>query len=143
MRGVTSDDDLHAMAAKLNIMLNGVYFKNELPRIPHEGNYIINMASSDDGSGGTHWTCVRLEDNGALYFDPFGIPEPRAVNDFMMKWVHNDTKKIIRNQRDVQNISSNWCGQWCIACLSTLEFAPGSLQQRLNDFLESFRDYSR
>lgn len=142
MHGITSDTDLYELADQVHIKLNSITFKNELPYIPHVGSYIINMADSTDGSGGTHWVCVKLEDGVALYFDPFGVGPPKPVYDFMMKWVHNDTKKMVINQRDVQNISSNYCGQWSIACLAALEYTPGTMQQRLNEFLSSFRDYN-
>ena len=106
MAGITSDIDINELATNLGIRLNFIGFKNELPQIPHKGNYIINLASSDDGTGGTHWTALHLDNKGAIYFDPFGMPEPIAVSKFMMKWVKNNSNKIIRNTTDIQNNTS-------------------------------------
>lgn len=142
--GITSDEDLKLLAKKINIKLNGIFFKNELPQIPHQGNYIINLSSSNDGSGGTHWCYLFLtkdNDYKALYFDPFGMPEPSLVTKFIMKWVNNKHNNIIRNNIDIQNLSSNYCGQYCLLAAKAINFNPGTLEQRLHNFIYEYRKY--
>ena len=97
--GITSDIDLYNLANKIKIKLNGIYFKNELPS-PHLGNYIINLASSNDNSGGTHWVHCELRNENnirkAVYFDPFGLPEATLVTKFLLKWITKATRLPLR-----------------------------------------------
>ena len=140
--GITSDDDLKKIAKDINLRLNGIFFKDELPLIPHEGTYIVNLASSTDKSGGTHWCCFGLNKNKqAIYFDPFGMPEPVEVTKFMMKWVNNKHNHIIRNNKDIQLLTSNYCGQYCLDFLSYIQKNKGDLKQRLYNFLSQFKNY--
>jgi len=60
-----SNVKLEEICKKKGIPLNGVYMKDELAEIqPQEGNYIINLQSSYQGSG-THWLALIIE--GGLY----------------------------------------------------------------------------
>lgn len=140
MLGVTSDSDLANIAHRINLPLQWIGFKDELP-IHAPGNYIINLASSNDGTGGTHWCAVRLDKDQALYFDPFGIPPPKKVLKWLFRWVRSNHKKIIINRTEIQNLKSNWCGQYCIACLEAMESYPGTLSNRLHHFVSMFRAY--
>jgi len=140
MLGTTSDSDLWHLADRINLPLQWIGFKNELPT--HAlGNYIVNLASSTDGTGGTHWCAIRLEKGQALYFDPFGIAPPKDVLKWLFRWVGPNHKKIIINQTDIQNLISNWCGQYCILCLERVENGSGSLRERLHSFFSTFRSY--
>jgi|GEM_PF-6593176 len=145
MNGITSDLDLKKLAKQLNIKLNGIYFKDELPHIPIAGNYIINLASESDNNGGTHWLSAILtkenEIKKAIYFDPFGIAEPILINKFLLKWVDNNHNHIIRNKVDIQNLNSNWCGEYVMAFIGTINRSNGSLEQRLNNYISEFRKY--
>jgi len=145
MFGITSDIDLQKLANDLNLKINSICFKDELPNIPWNGNYIINLASSSDDSGGSHWTglCLYNEDDikKAIYFDPFGIYEPQEVTKFIHKWAKE--KNIIRSNKDIQNLNSNYCGQYVIACLAELQYFSGKKKKdKLNNFINSFRNYN-
>ena len=143
MKGTTTDTDLWHLAQQINLPIRWIGFKNELPT--HAvGNYIINLASSDDGSGGTHWCAIRLEgrhDKRALYFDPFGLPPPHQALQWLYKWVGSDHHKLVISLSDIQNLNSNWCGQYCIGCLEAMESCPGTLAKRLHHFISTFRTY--
>ena len=143
--GITSDIDLYNLANKIKIKLNGIYFKNELPS-PHLGNYIINLASSNDNSGGTHWVHCELRNENnirkAVYFDPFGLPEATLVTKFLLKWVNNNFNNIIRNTHDIQNINSNYCGEYNILCISYMDTHIEPLTQRLYNFINNFKTYT-
>lgn len=144
MAGITSDADLWELAHKIRLPIRWIGFKNETPT-PVAGNYIINLASSTDGTGGTHWCAARLEGRGrtrkALYFDPFGMPPPRVVLKWLNQWIGSDHNKLVINLNTIQNLNSNWCGQYCIGCLEAMESCPGPLAKRLHHFISTFRTY--
>ena len=50
--------------------LNGVYSKNNLPKIKY-GAYVINL--DEYKSVGTHWIALCVNDNIVTYFDCFGL----------------------------------------------------------------------
>ena len=56
----------------------GVRMRNEIPQTkPNRVECsIINMASTNDGSNGTHWTSYWLDGNKVYYFDSYGNLEP-------------------------------------------------------------------
>jgi hypothetical protein len=63
----------------LNIKLNKIYMKNEIPETLKNGNYIINLENS--GQGGSHWCCFIKKGNIVYYFDPFGAyPVQRLID---------------------------------------------------------------
>lgn len=107
----TTNIQLMKTARKFGINLNGIYMKDELPSNIYNGGYIINLQDSTEGSG-THWVAVWIE-KGACYFDSFGIDPPVAV----MQWLRNITLTILVNHKQIQNINSGWCGQYCIVFL--------------------------
>jgi hypothetical protein len=142
MHGTTSDLDLIRLAHDIRLPLHWIGYKDELKNeIPRNGNYIINLADSDDGTNGTHWTCVRLERGKAMYFDPFGCPPPTSVLDWVYRYIGPDHSKLVINTKDIQQINSNWCGQYCVACLVTMESHTGTIKKRLNDYISSYRIY--
>ena len=105
--------------------LEGVYLKDELNNLtPKNGKlYVINLASSTDklnkdGSIGTHWVLVcNLLKATIIYFDPFGLEPPAEVLSFMKRShnpVTNRRKKMIYNTSQVQNVSSEDCGLFCV-----------------------------
>ena len=49
---------------------NGVYSKNNLPKIKDE-TYIINLDEYE--SRGTHWIALYVNAENAIYFDSFGV----------------------------------------------------------------------
>lgn len=144
MHGITSDADLNRLADGLNLKLNGIFLKDELPNIPWSGNYIVNLASSTDEAG-THWCGLCLykenEKKKAIYFDPFGVVEPKEVTKFINKWTKG--KNIIRSDYQVQQINSNYCGQYVVSCLAALQYFSGKKKkEKLEGFLNSFRNYN-
>ena len=49
---------------------NGVYSRNNLPKIIKHGAYVINL---DEYAGvGTHWIALYVK-NKVIYFDSFGV----------------------------------------------------------------------
>jgi hypothetical protein len=52
--------------------------KDEIPKRLKNGVYIINLQSSDEGSG-SHWLNLIVRDKTALYVDPFGAICPTEI----------------------------------------------------------------
>ena len=50
-----SNFDLEKLAGFYKLPLIGIHMKNEMPKKPVDGCYIINLQSSTQGNG-THWT---------------------------------------------------------------------------------------
>tara|TARA_R110000765_G_scaffold180900_2_gene286825 strand:+ start:15349 stop:15837 length:489 start_codon:yes stop_codon:yes gene_type:complete len=110
-KGWLSASDIEDIAKKLHLPLQGVFSKDELPRNPVVGSYIINLQDADDGNG-THWTFFRVfKGNRACYFDPFGLNMPEDIRDFLSKY-----EPIAWNNRQIQDIKSDKCGLFCISC---------------------------
>lgn len=131
----TTDKQLWHLADKLNIPLNEICFKNELcTEMPFYGGYIINMANSD--SQGTHWISCWLENRNesCCYFDSFGIEPPIEVIEFCNRWNHN----ILLSEKEIQNINSGHCGQYCIDFLLFMSKSKLPLKQRYYNFLAQF-----
>lgn len=96
----------------------GVYFKDQLASLDKPANpvfYVVNMQSSTDGGEGTHWVlvfCVPIVIRGrecVVYFDPIGVVAPDIITRFMLKF----KLPIFASLREVQNLTSSYCGEYC------------------------------
>ena len=124
------------MADKMKLDLIGVFSKDRLPVERAPGGYIINLQSEADGDG-THWTYAQIfqtkKGKTALYFDSFGAPCPLEVNKFLMPF-----KPIAYNNRQIQDLNSQHCGLYCIACCEFFQFVADpkkSVVDNYEDFL--------
>lgn len=130
----TTNIELFKLAKYFKFTLTSVCFKNELPKQPIMGNYIINLASNFQNNGGTHWCCLIIDNqNNILYFDPFGEPPPEEVIDF----IHLFKRNYGYNEVDIQNMNSSYCGYFCIA-LILLTQKRGNLFDKSNEFINMF-----
>ena len=109
---------------KHNISINGIYCKDQLPKILIKGWYIINL--DDAKGGGTHWCCFHYGKEN-LYFDSYGFPSPQQVEDKITPYVYN--------HKQIQNIDASTCGYYCIACIKCCE--RGTLIE-FNKFINYF-----
>ena len=76
------------------------------------GNYIINLADSDDA--GTHWTGLYVNNKKqGFYFDSFGGPPPSTI----IKQCKDKKIKLAMNRFIVQDLKSTNCGLYVIAFL--------------------------
>lgn len=113
---LTTSNELIKQSMLYGIPLNGIYYKDQLPKYPERGGYIINLQDSDDGNG-THWVCVYIEISGnkkkryvCCYFDSFGIVPPLQIRDFLKE----RCDKVLVNTKHIQNLRSGWCGWYCL-----------------------------
>ena len=131
----TSNIDLEDMAGRLKLNLVGVYSKDELPDKIQVGSYIINLQDSTEGNG-THWTLIMVFDRkNALYFDAFGQIFPKEVGTFLKNY-----KPIPYSNRIIQDVDSNRCGLYCIACMHYMSrIRRKEMLEQYDDFLNLFR----
>ena len=87
---------------------NGVYSRDNLPKITKKGAYVINLDEYENT--GTHWIALFIKTNEFIYFDSFGIEHiPKEINKFI-----GSNKKIKANIFRIQAYGSIMCGYFCI-----------------------------
>ena len=125
---------------------NGVYSRNNLPRMIKNGAYIINLDEYADV--GTHWIAfyVNVTNNEVIYFDSFGVEH-----------VPEEIKKIIGNNNIKTNIfrvqayNSIMCGYFCIGFIDfifsgktlidfTNMFSPYDFEKNVKIILKNFKN---
>ena len=85
---------------------NGVYFRDNLPRIK-DGAYAININEYSDI--GTHWIGLYVQNNDVTYFGSFGVKHiPEEIKTFI------GNKNIKINIFRIQACDSIMCGYFCI-----------------------------
>ena len=83
---------------------NGVYSRDNLPKITKKGAYVINLDEYENT--GTHWIALFIKTNEFIYFDSFGIEHiPKEINKFI-----GSNKKIKANIFRIQAYDSIMCG---------------------------------
>lgn len=135
---LTTNYQLLNLADRFSIPLIAVVSKDHLYNMqPKKGGYIINMENSDDGAG-THWVAIWFDKNQSipLYFDSFGIDPPMAMIEFMKKW-HN---KCIFSTKEIQNINSGFCGQYCLYFLHQMHKNKGKVEEKYRNFVDFFNN---
>ena len=98
---------------------NGVFSRDNLPKIIKNGAYVINLDEYADVD--TNWISLYVKNNEDIYFDSFGLEHvPKEVKRFIR---HKSTKtNIFRIQAD----NSIMCGYFCIGFIDFM-FASTSL----------------
>lgn len=109
-----TNTDLEYYAGLFKIPLNGVFSKDLFEsKRPKLGNYVVNLENSD--YGGSHWTCLILTKNMAIYYDSFGAPMPQEIIRFVKRF--NNKAIIIYSIDQIQHIDSIYCGWFCLELL--------------------------
>ena len=111
------------------LRFNGVYSRDNLPKIIKNGAYVINLY--EYGDVGTHWIALYVKSNEVIHFGSFGVEHvPKEIKRFIG---HKNTKtNIFRIQAD----NSIMCGYFCIRFIDFM-FAG----RRLIDFSSLFSHY--
>ena len=96
---------------------NGVYSRDNLPKITKNGAYVINLDKYENT--GTHWIALFIKTNEVIYFDSFGIEHvPKEINKFIrskeLGSAVGNNKKIKANIFRIQAYDSIMCGYFCI-----------------------------
>ena len=96
---------------------NGVYSRDNLPKITKKGAYVINLDEYENT--GTHWIVLFIKTNEVIYFDSFGIEHiPKEINKFIcckeLGSAVDNNKKNKANIFRIQAYDSIMCGYFCI-----------------------------
>lgn len=130
-----SDQDIVNISNQLQLKLNGVYMKDTLPSRLQNGNYVINLDSSD--GTGTHW-CVCNVNNSRdtiCYFDSFGCVSPEEV----MKIFKKKYTYVYYSDKIIQSTKSVVCGYYCIMFMLYFKQTEQQLKNPY-DQIKSFHD---
>ena len=111
------------------LRFNGVYSRDNLPKIIKNGAHVINLDEYADV--GTHWIALYIKNNEVIYFDGFGVEHvPKEIKRFI------GHKNIKTNIFRIQADDSIMCGFFCIGFIDFV-FAGKSLI----DFTSLFSPY--
>lgn len=110
---------------KISKISHGVYAADMLPKQKIEKLpqiFVVNTCSSEvKDFTNCHWICLHLKPYAIEYFDSSGHLS-FLTNEHIAKFVLAQEKKIIFNCQQVQDISSNKCGYFCLAFLNYVGF---------------------
>ena len=133
--------DIEKIAEENNYDLVGVFSKNQMPKERVTGSYVINLQDAEDGEG-THWVACKIFDNKTCcYFDPFGLPPPPDVSEFLMLF-----KPIASNNRTIQDFKSIKCGYFCLAFIKYFDdfnTKKRDVYETYDDFINAFSNNSK
>jgi len=144
-----SDHDIWNLAGKMQIPLQAVVFKDQIPgKLKYNKAYVINLedAYSKDGkqNQGSHWVCFQCNKYKSgnvekIFFDSFGCPAPKSVIEFVGGHIpHNDV--------DIQSLMNEACGWYCLAFLhfiNSCEYRCGDLFTDARHFISMFNDLEK
>ena len=86
---------------------NGVYSRNNLPKIIEKGAYVINL--DEYANIGSHWIALFVRPKYTVYFDSFGVEHiPKEIKKFV------GNKDIKANIFKLQAYDAIMCGYFCI-----------------------------
>ena len=108
---------------------NGVYCRNNLPKIIKDGAYVINLDEYADV--GTHWIALLCSRSEFFYFDSFGVEQ---VLEEIKEFIGN--KNIITNIFRVEANNSMMCRYFC---MGFIDFMLAG--KKLTGFTNSFSPY--
>ena len=110
------------------LRFNGVYSRDNLPKIVKNGAYVIDLDEYSDI--GTHWVLLYVNKKTVTYFDSFGVE--RTFQKKPKNLINN--KNVIANIYRVQNYDSIMCRYFCIGFVNYM-FKGKSLTDYTNLFL--------
>ena len=98
---------------------NGVYSRDNLPKIKNGAAYVINFYEYSDT--GTHWVAFYVgraspkdvKNNDVIYFHSFGVEHiPKEIKTFIGR-----SSSITTNIFRIQSCDSIMCGYFCLDLL--------------------------
>ena len=137
--------DLEELCDFYNVPLIGIYMKDMLPKKLQNGNYIINLESSNGGrNNGTHWTCLIVNNKNTMFYDPYGAPPSIEIRNFVKR---RKNAHLGFNNWVIQDIKSENCGYFVLSFLIHLSrkkhIKHTNLYTESNHYLNKFVDDTR
>lgn len=145
-----SDTQVFELAKRMDVPLVFCDFKDNLKKnkLRYNKSYIINMEDEYDKetgqrNEGSHYCCFQVNKlpNGktiGCYMDSYGMPPPKAVEDFVKI-------KMPHNKKQIQGRLNNACGWFCLAFLHFInasEYRSRHLPSDCEAFCDMFDDLS-
>ena len=91
---------------------NGVYSRDNLPKIIKDGAYVINLDEYSDI--GIHWIALYVCNDDVTYFDSFGVEHiPKEIKIFI-----DSSLSITTNIFRIQAYDSIMCEYFCIVFIN-------------------------
>ena len=133
---MTTNFFLLELAKRLKIKnFRGVFMRDELSNMtPHkQESGILNFDPSD--KGGSHWVAYYICDKREkrlYYFDSYGTAVPIELRVYL----NTDTSegKIFRSDFMIQGLSSDICGELCMAFIYLMDKTDKSYEDIINSF---------
>ena len=118
----TSNIDLYKFAKILKLKNFHVIMNDELNTIKKQFplNVITNLHSSNQP--GIHWNCFYIYNSKKYFFDSYGLPPTKEVENFLGKGTTYSTFKIQEN-------NTSYCGQLALYILYLLNFSNLSYEE--------------
>ena len=136
--------DLEELCDTYGVALRGIYMKDMLPQRAQNGNYIINLESSNGGkNNGTHWTCLVVHDKKAMFYDPYGAPPSIEIRDFVKQ---RKNTRLGFNNWVVQDLKSENCGYFVLSFLVFLksnQVGASNIYYIANQYVNIFEDNTK
>lgn len=115
---------------ELDHYFGGVYSKDKLEELKPTKFYIINLQNSNSG-GGTHWTAFYYSKLRSIYFDSYGFPPPKEVENKIGSYIFNDS--------DIQDFNSSACGFYALYFIKFLHDKTNK-EEAFKIFLKLFKN---
>ena len=125
---MSSNFDLIDWAKQLNIKLI-VCSRDNIPRKLTKSYYIVNMSNEKDD--GTHWVAFSFGYKSNFYFDSFGVLPP---NEIISALKHNKNNLYHLSHNDIQNLSSDYCGHFCIIVCFMIDKMKMSFHEAIHEW---------
>jgi hypothetical protein len=128
--------EIEDIATHYGMDLAGVVMKDELKNYqPRNGNYVINLQSSTQGTG-THWVGLCVQDKNCFYFDSFGIICPIEITTFCKRIPKS---RLGFSEKQIQFINAETCGFFVISTLLYLNQSKNKdIYKSAADFISKF-----
>jgi len=133
--GTINNLELMKLASFYDISIIDICPKDELPDEQLEGNYIINLQSSNMGNG-THFVLLILNKLHSYYADSFGEPPPTEVSDYVKRF---KSKHFSCSDAQIQDLKSENCGYFCMSLLLYIKHSVNkNLIQSCKNYIKLF-----
>lgn len=98
---------------KMNVKIIGTYSADNIPNKPHTLPFGFIVNTDPHNLPGQHWIAFYADEHGVLEaFDSFGI-SPSKYSPCMKQFMKTFNNVVVNNKR-VQSLESNVCGQYCL-----------------------------
>lgn len=148
-----TDHQIEDLSKRMNIPLEGCFFKDQLPKtLKYNKVYIVNLQDSETDEGheneGTHWTLLYVRETPKgqkqpIYFDPYGCSPSENIKDIIQKQCK---MKCPYTEKDIQSLMNNACGFYCLALAHFITFSKyrsNDLYTDVDNFLDMFDDLNK